>query len=253
MQVFISWSGDRSKAVASALAELLPDALQGVRGWMSDRDIQAGERWSQVLGTELEKCNFGIVCLTADNLNSPWLLFESGALAKSVSHGRVVPFCLDLSPADVPYVFAQFQVVEANKEGASKLLQSINQAQEDKLPPERLDRIFTRWWPDLDRKLREIPKPGAETSMRRDDRALLEEILQHVRSREEDYIDRFIAMLADDESSKRLRQLLAYHFAMQRALLVPTDHDSMKDWHDSDRKISEITEAVNQLQQETVK
>jgi hypothetical protein len=245
MQVFISWSAERIKAVASALAELLPDALQGVKTWMSDRDIHAGERWLPVLGTELEKCNFGIICLTAENINSPWLLFEAGALAKSVSLARVVPFCLDLSPADVPYVFAQFQAVQASEEGASKLLQSINMAQEDKLSVDRITRVFNRWWPDLDKRLKEIPKQNKSTSVRRDDRALLEEILQHVRSlTPQDPFDRLIAMLADDNSFRKLHEMLAYSLWSKDALHQPAK-DHAKYWYDAERKLLELRELFN--------
>src|SRR4030095_14366819 len=92
MKLFISWSGDTSKDVASALAPWLKDVIQTVEPWVSSRNIQAGQRWSNVLQQELREAEFGIVCVTNDNLHSPWLLFEAGALANSVSEARVVPY-----------------------------------------------------------------------------------------------------------------------------------------------------------------
>jgi len=89
MDVFISWSGDRSKALASALKELLPDAVQGVVAWMSDRDINAGSRWVEELNKKLDNTNFGVLCLTPENLGAPWLLFEAGSLSKRVSASSV--------------------------------------------------------------------------------------------------------------------------------------------------------------------
>ena len=47
MEVFISWSGKRSKALAAHLREWLPLALSHVKPWMSDTDIAAGSRWEQ--------------------------------------------------------------------------------------------------------------------------------------------------------------------------------------------------------------
>ena len=44
MKVFISWSGTRSKALANALHKWLPMVLQYVEPWVSDSDIDAGER-----------------------------------------------------------------------------------------------------------------------------------------------------------------------------------------------------------------
>jgi len=39
-KVFISWSGPRSKHVASALRDLLPEILQDLDAWMSEHDMQ---------------------------------------------------------------------------------------------------------------------------------------------------------------------------------------------------------------------
>ena len=84
MKVFISWSGPRSRAVAVALKDWLPLVLEGVDPWVSDKDISAGERWAQSVAGELESANFGIICITPENLNADWILFESGALSKSM-------------------------------------------------------------------------------------------------------------------------------------------------------------------------
>jgi hypothetical protein len=181
MRVFMSWSGERSRAAAAALAELLPDVLQDVQTWMSAHDIAAGSRWGSDLGRELEGSNFGVLCLTRENLTAPWLLFEAGSLAKSVSIARVVPYRLGLKSTDVEYPLAQFQGVDADKDGTLKLLASLNAAREEPLAEDRLKRLFDRWWPDMESGLSKIPASVASTEGRRDDRALLEEILQLVR------------------------------------------------------------------------
>ncbi len=79
MKIFISWSGDRSRFVARALDALLPDVIQDVQTWMSEHDINAGARWGAALNSELEACHFGLLCITPENLNSDWLLFEAGS------------------------------------------------------------------------------------------------------------------------------------------------------------------------------
>ena len=70
MKVFISWSGERSKLLAIALRDWLRHILQSVEVWMSEADIGAGDRWGQEVARELSVCNFGIICVTPENLTA---------------------------------------------------------------------------------------------------------------------------------------------------------------------------------------
>lgn len=51
MQVFLSWSGDTSHAVAEALRSWIPLVIQGVRAVTSD-DIDKGTDWARELRRE---------------------------------------------------------------------------------------------------------------------------------------------------------------------------------------------------------
>jgi hypothetical protein len=180
--VFISWSGERSRMVASAIDELLPDIIQGVHTWMSDHDIGAGSRWAQELNQQLEGSNFGILCLTPENLTAPWLLFEAGALSKKVEESRVIPYRLTLSATDVPFPLAQFQGVDADESGTKKLLLALGAALSAPIEPQRLDRMFQRWWPDLAQRITAINVHPNASEGKRSDRDLLEETLRLVRT-----------------------------------------------------------------------
>src|SRR5687768_76505 len=124
MQIFISWSGARSRVAAEALRKWLPGVLQSVEPWVSGADIEAGARWHQALSVRLSECNFGVICLTPENLQSAWLLYEAGALSKVVDGSSVVPYLLGLRKADVEGPLAHFQSVEADPEGTLVLLQA---------------------------------------------------------------------------------------------------------------------------------
>jgi hypothetical protein len=151
MRIFISWSGEKSRTVAEALNDWLPCIYQTCQPWLSSSSIQPGGRWAIELAEMLEKTELGVLCLTKENLNSPWILFEAGALSKSVAGGRVVPFLIDLQPTDLKGPLAQFQAVAATKEGTKSLLRMIadvnpNNFQSDKM----IETVFERWWPQLD-------------------------------------------------------------------------------------------------------
>jgi hypothetical protein len=73
MKVFISWSGARSKAIAEILRQWLPGVIQAVKPYYSPDDISKGARWSSEIGKELEAARVGLICLTRENLEAPWI------------------------------------------------------------------------------------------------------------------------------------------------------------------------------------
>lgn len=49
MKIFISWSGTRSRAMAVALRNWLPDVVQAFKPFMSEEDIEKGRRGLDVI------------------------------------------------------------------------------------------------------------------------------------------------------------------------------------------------------------
>lgn len=89
MKIFISWSGEISHQVAVVLRDWLPLVIQSIEPYVSSEDIDKGARWSSDIATELDDSSFGILCVTEDNFEAPWLNFEAGALGKSVEKSNV--------------------------------------------------------------------------------------------------------------------------------------------------------------------
>ena len=82
MKVFMSWSGERSRALANALGPWLRQVVQSVEPWMSNR-IGKGMRSGTEIAGALDNARAGIICVTAENLESAWINFEAGALSKT--------------------------------------------------------------------------------------------------------------------------------------------------------------------------
>lgn len=183
MKVFISWSGERSRSIAEALRVWLPNVIQTVDPWVSLADIEKGARWSTEITAQLEACSVGLICLTPENLSAHWLLFEAGALSKTVDKTFVCPYLLNLQPTDIQGPLAQFQATTAEKPETRKLLHTINKASGDHaLQASQVDAAFDKWWSDLDSQLQAISAMQLSAPPKRPDRELLEEVLETVRA-----------------------------------------------------------------------
>jgi hypothetical protein len=182
MKVFISWSGERSRGVAEALRWWLPKVIQAIQPWMSASDIEKGTRWRSGISRELEKSSIGIICLTRENLESPWIHFEAGALSKQEQNTYVCTYLYGLDPADIKDPLAQFQTTKAQEEDTRRLIYTINNALgEGRLLEAEVDEQFDIWWPKLDERLNALPFVQESRESPRDIREIVGEILELVR------------------------------------------------------------------------
>jgi hypothetical protein len=182
MKVFISWSGERSKSIAEALYHWLPTIIQHLKPWMSEHDIDKGTRGIPAISQHLEETQFGIICLTPENLNAPWLLFEAGALSKSQDQSRVWTFIYQLEHTDIRGPLAQFQHTKAEKEDVRNLLRTMNIAQNMPLiSDQQLEVAFNRGWQELEQSLQTIPSKE-EVRAERTERDMIKEMLGLLRT-----------------------------------------------------------------------
>ncbi|WP_243314493.1 toll/interleukin-1 receptor domain-containing protein [Geothrix paludis] len=207
MKVFISWSGLRSKLVAELLNDWIKCVIQATRPWISTRDIDRGALWFNEISDQLKETRVGIICLTAENKNKPWILFEAGALAKGLSSNRVCTFLIDLKTSDIEDPLAQFNHTLPSQDGLHELVKTINNCLGDSSLDSRiLDQIFTTYWPQFESSFREIIKTSAspEKAEPRSEKNLLSEILENTR-----YLThRVRALESKVEESKSLHQTI---------------------------------------------
>jgi TIR domain len=180
MRVFLAWSGTWSQQVAHALRTWLRQVIQSLDPFMSEEDISKGSRWPVELAQELEHCDFGVICLTPENVAEPWIHFEAGALSK-LSESRVAPFLLGLGKEDVVGPLVQFQACRSDVDDVLRLLRSINENDpESTLDDARLKQAFERWWPDLKASLDKLTEEMAKSVSppERRERDMLVELLE---------------------------------------------------------------------------
>lgn len=207
MKIFISWSGKRSKALAVALKDWLPLILQYAKPWVSEKDISAGDRWAQAIAGELESANFGILCITPENLRSEWILFEAGALSKSMQDAKVIPLLFGLELSDLSGPLSQFQALKVDKQGLLDVAKAINAVAESKAAEATIDQLIPALWPQLQQKLDDIPDKEASEKHMRPQTEILEELVSQVRglgSRMREFDPEFIENESASRSKRRL-------------------------------------------------
>jgi hypothetical protein len=183
MDIFISWSGARSHAAASALARWLPKVVNAFHPWLSSSDIDKGARWSVDVAKKLERATVGIICLTPSNVHSDWILFEAGALSKTLGNTYVCPLLIGLAPAQLDGPLAQFQATRATKQDILSLTKTLNSALgHEAMSESHVQEVFEVWWPKLEEELKSLPADDSGARPKRADREILEEILAIVRN-----------------------------------------------------------------------
>lgn len=147
VDVFVSWSGSESRAIAQKLKGFLRAIFPTLEVYLSTEDISSGERWLMSVSGALEAAKFGVVVLTPQNLTKPWIHFEAGALSKSVREGRVVPLLCGLTPIalrDGP--LAGFQAELLDESGIRSLVKSIRDAAQYRMDDSAMSEAFSVWW-----------------------------------------------------------------------------------------------------------
>ena len=188
MKVFLSWSGEPSRSVAGALRDWIPSVLQPVKPFMSE-DISKGSRWATDIARELEESEFGIICLTKNNVNEAWVNFEAGALSKVVDKSKVCPFLFNLRRSEFKGPLLLFQNATYDEKELVKMMSDINQCLDNgvQLEETRLEATFRKWWPELKKQLDEIAECQSSeekdqtSSLPDGDAQILEELLELVR------------------------------------------------------------------------
>ena len=185
MKIFVSWSGERSHAVARVLYEWVTAVIQAARPWLSSEDIQRGAQWGPDIGAQLQESSVGIFCLTQKNKTAPWILFEAGAIAKGVPANRICTLLIDLEPSHVVGPLSQFNHTKPTREDMYKLAVTLNAALgESRLDAAQLKKSFDAHWSAFEHDFQlaiDSHPEGGEPAVPPDSNEMLGEILASLR------------------------------------------------------------------------
>lgn len=153
-QGFISWSGEESRGIAEQLKDLFGLVLPAPQLFVASRDIKAGEVWFTEIAQRLEACDVGVIVVTPQNLNKPWLYFEAGALAKKVGRSATIPLLCGVSVGDLANTpLASLQSLTTSEADIMELCGRLNEVLDLGLAASHIDRAFPKWWADFADKI----------------------------------------------------------------------------------------------------
>lgn len=264
MKVFLSWSGNTSHRIAEKLHKWLPMVIQKVEPYIST-EIEKGTRWGTDIAEELEKSSFGLACVTSENKDAPWLLFEAGALSKSVAEGKLAPLLFGLDQSDIQKSpLTQFQMTKFERDEFLRLLRSINDSIDGPLDAGILESLFNALWPDLEKEIDAILKSaapagstanavidagkimGAMEELLTSTRALGQMVSRPEKLLPEDYIEHVIrraggvAERAGKLDLKRLSYMVRRSVDLLAEIQEPLDEEQKARFHDAVRRLREV-------------
>lgn len=155
--------------------------VQHAEPFVSDKDISAGDRWAQAIAGELESSNFGILCITPENISSEWIMFEAGALSKAMQDAKVIPLLFGLELSDLSGPLQQFQALKVDEQGILDALKAINAASDNKTEDSTIEQLVPALWPQLQGKLDAIPARAETEKHIRPQTEIMEDLVSQVR------------------------------------------------------------------------
>lgn len=169
--VFDCWSGERSRAVAKAMRWLLNELFNDDIHVFFSEDINKGKVWFEEVQENLSRARAAILCLTPENIDSPWLHFEAGALSVGLAQRNpsenarrrvVFPYLLDVDPRSLAGgPLASFQGTHATREDTMRLMTdlAVELFAEDTSTARAKADLCSELWDEFERRFRDHNPP----------------------------------------------------------------------------------------------
>lgn len=156
-KIFISWSKPISKSIAEDIKSFLRQVHQQFDYFLSDENIPHGSFWSKSIGDNLKESVAGIICVTPENISSPWLNFEAEALFRSEKQ-RVYVLLFGVTVRDIESSpLREIQTTDFKKDSMLNMVQWINKELCSPLVDDDIvEKGFNQNWDLLEKNI--IPK-----------------------------------------------------------------------------------------------
>ena len=178
--IFISWSGEYSKNIGNALNDLLKNCLPNTKTFFSP-NIEAGKKWFAEIEHNLNDADAGLLIVTPDNLNQPWLLYEAGAIAGSLGEKKAIPLLIGFASTDITGPLSALQAKHLDKNNLKSIIKQLNQ--DFKCVEQSVcDNYFDKFYDDFEKEMNTIIQPEDSPQITRSPDDKIDEILKLTRN-----------------------------------------------------------------------
>lgn len=203
MKIFMSWSGERSKAIAEEFKSFLSKVLQQTQPFISSQDIELGSLGQNRVMQEVTERRFGLIFITPENKKSEWIHYEAGGLIKDLEKDRVVPILFGIEKKEISKPLSQFQMIEFNKKSVLDLIKQINLLTEKPLDPESLNEVFDAFFVRSQDKINSVISDSPKVIETRSTEDILNELLLFTRE-QSNFNSNLLRSLINVEISKQI-------------------------------------------------
>jgi len=176
INIFLSWSGETGKLIATKLRSLLRIHLRGVKPFMSDVDIQKGEMWKKILDESLMETGYAMFIITPDAMNSVWMSYEAGCICTTSKNREnsilprnvIFPLLFKGQGDRTPSYLSDLSGIEFTKEKWQDIFYRIAKSSNEKLSDDdfmensHINESFECFWQLFDQEVSSILKNTEE-------------------------------------------------------------------------------------------
>lgn len=165
----MSWSGNQSKVIASALSSFL--RMFDIPTFFSEKDIRYGQKWYDTLTKEMQSASICIICVAENSIESPWVMFEAGSISNSSIGLQVIPYITGSNMikriGSLPV--GVFQAAESTKSGTRRLLFELCSEYLGIISNDNINKLHQKFesrWPKLQKTIKGVRRCIEEEKMK---------------------------------------------------------------------------------------
>lgn len=156
MKVFLNWSGEESRRIASLLRDWLPEVINALEPWLAADSFGRENRWLEVNAGPFSEAGMIVACVTTANAGEDWKSLDPSKFELSIAESApllVLLLVAGVDAASLRNVPDGASVIRLDRSGLKLLAEKLNSLADQPTDYDVLGRRFEGLWPRLEQCL----------------------------------------------------------------------------------------------------